>query len=69
FFAALTPNTQFPGFVPPPRELEGRVVRRIRIGIDGTVKSIEDLTGRDDTRPADVAEAPAVTRTVTASVT
>ncbi|EER12343.1 dc3, putative [Perkinsus marinus ATCC 50983] len=69
FTAPLAPNTQFPGFGPPPKELEGRVVRRIRIGIDGTVKSIEDLTDRDDTRPADVAEAPAVTRTVTASVT
>ncbi|KAF4696918.1 hypothetical protein FOZ60_014694 [Perkinsus olseni] len=70
FFAPMTPLTAQPamGLGAAGREVQGRVVRRIRIGVDGTVKSIEDLTDDGQPRQAGSIEAPAVNRAATASL-
>ncbi|KAF4702185.1 hypothetical protein FOZ62_011330 [Perkinsus olseni] len=70
FFAPMTPLTAQPamGLGAAGREVRGRVVRRIRIGVDGTVKSIEDLTDDGQPRQAGSIEAPAVNRAATASL-
>ncbi|KAF4707902.1 hypothetical protein FOZ62_011444, partial [Perkinsus olseni] len=70
FFAPMTPLTAQPvmGLGVSGREVQGRVVRRIRIGVDGTVKSIEDLTDDGQPRQAGSIEAPAVNRAATASL-
>ncbi|KAF4723280.1 hypothetical protein FOZ63_021659, partial [Perkinsus olseni] len=70
FFAPMTPLTAQPamGLGAAGREVQGRVVRRIRIGVDGTVKSIENLTDDGPPRQAGSIDAPAVNRAATASL-